>query len=121
MVDERTGKAYPVIALVTAREHRWQNRVGKLVGFSGSVNALEIGDAGNNSSLQIDKETQLSPSPLSDVFIHYDGSLLGICADDEVVYKAIDGSNLGPKYNVLTIDQIQASLVRMGVANQLEN
>ena len=121
MVDGRTGRAYPVIALVTAREHRGQNRVGKLVGFSGSVNALEIGDAGNNSSLQIDKETQLSPSPLSDVFIHYDGSLLGICADDEVVYKAIDGSNLGPKYNVLTIDQIQASLVRMGVANQLEN
>ena len=121
MANGRVGRAFPVIALITARGHRGPNRVGQLVGFYGSVNSLEVGTAENFSSLLIDKESQSAPSPLSDVFFHYDGSLLGICVDDAVDYKAIERSFPGPKYNLLTIDHIQASLKRMGVTNLLGN
>ena len=121
MANGRTGRAFPVIALITARNHPGQSRVGQLVGFYGSVNALEVGTAENFSSLLIDKESLSAPSPLSDVFFHHDGSLLGICVDDEVDYKAIAHSFPGPKYNLLTIDRIQASLERMGVTNLLGN
>lgn len=121
MGNGRTGRAFPVVALITARDHLGQSRVGQLVGFYGSVNGLEIGTADKFSSLQIDKESLSAPSPLSDMFFHHDGSLLGMCVDDAVDYKAIIGSFPGPKYNVLTIDRIQASLERMGMTNLLGN
>ena len=53
------------------------------------------------------------------MYVHYDGKLLGFCVDDEIVYKALADNAPGPKYNVVPIDQIQASLERMGVTNLL--
>ena len=61
-----------------------------------------------------------SGSPLSDAFVHYDGKLLGFCVDDEVVYTTLAQQNApGPKYNVVPINQIGASLERMGMTEML--
>jgi hypothetical protein len=48
--------------------------------------------------------------------------LLGVCVDDEIDYADIASrAPSGPKYNVVPIDQIQASLARMGVTNLIGN
>ena len=114
-----TGRAYGVISIMTARGTWDGDRVGQIIGRGVGVHVLEIDEAGNISKLLIENRGK---SPLSDAFIHYDGSLLGICVDDEVVYTGDIGRNApGPKNSVLTIDQIQASLDRMGMTNLLGN
>jgi hypothetical protein len=108
----RTGRTFPSISQMTARGFGENPRVGRITRSGAGVHTLEIGKAGNVSSLLIGKRGKRSP--LSDAFIHYDGSLLGFCVDEEVVYKEnITHNAPGPKHNVVPIDQIQASLERM--------
>ncbi len=113
--DGRPWRTYPTIAQITARD-QWRQSHGAQITVNGgvSVHTLEVDGAGNITSLQIGG---LGTSALSDAYVDYDGSLLGFCVDDEVVYKPLANNFPGPKHNVLTIDQIQASLARMGVAN----
>ena len=111
MANGRTRRAFPIISLITARDDSGQSRGGEIVIITGHrVDTLEIDTAGNIRSFQI----RVSQPPLSDAYVHYDGKLLGFCVDDEGVYE-----NNDPKYNIVPIDQIQASLERMGVANLL--
>ena len=114
-----TGRAFGVISKMTARDTWGEDHVGRITRTGLSVHVLESSEAGNISSLLIENRGR---SPLSDAFVHYDGSLLGICVDDEVVYTGDIGRNApGPKNSILTIDQIQSSLERMGMTNQLGN
>ena len=84
-----TGRVFGVISKMTAR-NGWGNApVGRITRTGLSVHVLESGEAGNISSLLIENRGR---SPLSDAFVHYDGSLLGICVDDEVVYSG----DIGP-------------------------
>jgi hypothetical protein len=115
--DGRPGRSYPTIAQITARGYSG-NRAGQITELTSSVHTLEIGTAGKISSFQVG---ELGRSPFSDAFVHYDGKLLGFGVDDEVVYKPLANNFPGPKNNVLPIDQIQASLARMGVANLIGN
>ena len=111
----RTGRAFSLITLITARAYLG-TRDGQITQALEHVHTLEIGKAGNISSFQIRK---LDRSPLSDAYVHYDGKLLGFCVDEEVVYKEdITHNAPGPKYNVVPIDQIQASLERMGLTKK---
>ena len=118
---EHGGKArsFPMIVYVTARGfsiHDPGGEIGVLIGDS--VDALEIDRRGNVSSFLIGGRVD---SPLSDAYIDFDGSLLGFCVDDEVVYTGTARSFPGPKYNVVPIDQIGASLERMGMTVMLGN
>jgi hypothetical protein len=114
-----TGRVFGVINKMTARDGWGKAPVGRITRTGLSVHVLESNEAGNISSLLIENRGR---SPLSDAFVHYDGSLLGVCVDDELVYAAIaKRAPGGPKYNVLPIDQIQASLERMGMTNLLGN
>ena len=116
---EHGGKArsFPMIVLVTASAYSRQDSGGKIAVLIGnSVYALEISRRGKVSSFLIGER---GDSPLSDAYIHYDGKLLGFCVDDEVVYTGTAQSMPGPKYNVLPIDQIGASLERMGMTDIL--
>ncbi|MDE0184791.1 MAG: redoxin domain-containing protein [Candidatus Poribacteria bacterium] len=113
--DGRPGRTYPTIAQITARDQWRQSHGGQITVNGGvSVHTLEVDKAGNITSLQIGG---LGTSPMSDAYVDYDGSLLGFCVDDEAFYKPLANNFPGPKHNVLTIDQIQASLERMGVTN----
>ena len=110
--DGRMDRAFGLITLITARAYSG-TRDGQITQAHEHVHTLEIGKAGNIRSFQIRK---LDRSPLSDAFIHYDGKLLGICVDDEAVHAATTKrAPIGPKHNVVPIDQIQASLERMGL------
>ena len=116
---ENGGKArsFPMIVYVTARgfsRYDSGGEIGVLIGDS--VYALEIGKRGKVGSFLIGERVD---SPLSDAYIHYDGKLLGFCVDDEAVYTGTAQSMPGPKYNVLPIDQIGASLERMGMTDIL--
>ncbi len=111
----RTGRTFPSIGQITARGYSQQSR-GQITETSASVRTLEIDKAGKISSFQISDRDR---SPLSDAFIHYDGKLLGLCVDDAVMNKGSERNLTGSKYNVVSIDQIQASLERMGVTNLL--
>ncbi len=111
-----TSRAFPTIMQITARGFGDQTDLGRITETHASVHALEIDNAGNVTSLLIDESLR---SLLSDAFVHYDGKLLGFCVDDEAVYTGI--GIFGPKYNVVSIDQIQASLERMGVTGMLGN
>ena len=111
----RTGRTFPSIGQITARGYSQQSR-GQITETSASVRTLEIDKAGKISSFQISERDR---SPLSDAFIHYDGKLLGLCVDDAVINKGSERNLTGPKYNVVSIDQIQASLERMDVTNLL--
>ncbi len=117
--DGRPGRSYPTIAQITAHGQSGQRRDAQITVNSGvSVHTLEVDNGGNISSFQIGG---LGGSSLSDAYVDYDGKLLGFCVDDEVVYKPLANNFPGPKYNVLTIDQIQASLERMGMTNLIGN
>ena len=117
--DGLPGRSYPTIAQITARDGWGQNHGGQITVNGGvSVHTLEVDKVGNITSMQIGG---LGTSALSDAYVDYDGSLLGFCVDDEVVYKPLANNFPGPKHNVLTIDQIQASLARMGVTNLIGN
>jgi hypothetical protein len=106
----RMERAFGLITLITARAYSG-TLDGQITEALGHVNTLEIDKAGNISSFQIPK---LDRSPISNAYVHYDGKLLGVCVDDEVVYKEdITHNAPGPKHNVVPIDQIQASLERM--------
>ena len=112
MANGRTSRSFPTIELVTPRGYSGNSDVGQIAVLIGdSVGTLEIDKAGNVTSFQIGS----SESKLGDAFVHYDGKLLGFCVEDEVVYKGSAHSMPGPKCNVAPIDQIQASLERMGV------
>ena len=114
-----TGRAFGVISKMTARSTWGEAPDGRIARTGLSVHVLESGETGSIGSLLIENRGQ---SPLSDAFVHYDGSLLGICVDDEVVYTGDIGRNApGPKNSILTINQIQASLERMGMTNMLGN
>ena len=116
MANGRTSRSFPTIVLVTPRGYSGNSDVGQIAVLIGdSVGTLEIDKAGNVTSFQIGS----SESKLGDAFVHYDGRLLGFCVEDEVVYKGSAHSMGGPKYDVLPIDQIQASLERMGVTEML--
>ncbi len=121
MTDGRAGRAFPTIALVSARNHPAKRRVGEMHEYYRSVSGLEIGTSGNFCSVQIDTEPLSPRSPLSDVFVHYDGSLLGVCVDDEGVYKGALHNYSSPRYNILPIDKVQASLAQMGMAHLVGN
>ncbi len=111
------ARSFPMIMFVTARgfsKHDKGGKIGMLIGDS--VYALETGRRGRVRSFLIGERFD---SPLSDAYIHYDGKLLGFCVDDEVVYTGTAQSMPGPKYNVLPIDQIGASLERMGMTDIL--
>ena len=113
------ARSFPMIVYVTARgfsRYDSGGEIGVLIGDS--VYALEISRRGSVSSFLIGER---GDSPLSDAYIHYDGKLLGFCVDDEVVYTGTAQSMPGPKYNVLPIDQIGASLERMAMTNMLGN
>ena len=113
IANGRTRRAFPIISLITARDDSGQSRGGEIIIIIGHrVNTLEIDTAGNIRSFQIGRVRR---PPLSDAYVHYDGKLLGFCVDDEGVYENNDPNY----YNVVPIDQIQASLERMGVANLL--
>lgn len=113
-----TGRSFGGISKMTARDAWGEGPVGHITRTGLGVHVLEIDEAGNIGKLLIENRGK---SPLSDAFIHYDGSLLGICVDDEVVYTGDIGRNApGPKNSILTIDQIQASLERMGVTKLIE-
>ena len=116
--DGRVGKLFPVIPLITARDYSGQNGGGQSAVIVGHrFDTLEIDNAGNITSFQI---RALDQSPLSDAYVRYDCKLLGICVDDEAVNTGFPPGP-GPKYNVLPIDQIGASLERMGMTNMLGN
>ncbi len=116
MANGRTSRSFPTIVLVTPRGYSGNSDVGQIAVLIGdSVGTLEIDKAGNVTSFQIGS----SESKLGDAFVHYDGKLLGFCVEDEVVYKGSAHSMPGPKCNVAPIDQIQASLERMGVTEML--
>ena len=116
--DGRVGKLFPVIPLISARNDSGQRGGGQSVVIIGhKFDALEIDNAGNITSFQI---RALDQSPLSDAYVRYDCKLLGICVDDEAVNTGFHPGP-GPKYNVLPIDQIGASLERMGMTNMLGN
>ena len=116
MANGRTSRSFPTIVLVTPRGYTGNSDVGQIAVLIGdTVRTLEIDKAGNVTSFQIGS----SESKLGDAFVHYDGRLLGFCVEDEVVYKGSAHSMGGPKYDVLPIDQIQASLERMGVTEML--
>ena len=113
------ARSFPMIVLVTARGYSRHDSGGKIAVLIGdSVYALEIGKTGKVSSFLI---RERGDSPLSDAYVHYDGKLLGFCVDDKVVYTGTALSMPGPKYNVVPIDQIGASLERMGVTEMLGN
>ena len=108
-----------MIVYVSTHDYSRHDSGGKIAMLIGdSVYELEISRRGKVSSFLIGERGN-SPSPLSDAFIHYDGKLLGFCVDDEVVYTGTAQSMPGPKYNVLPIDQIGASLERMGMTDML--
>ncbi|MDE0502459.1 MAG: hypothetical protein OXI86_00140, partial [Candidatus Poribacteria bacterium] len=96
--------------------HDSGGKIGVLI--ADSVYALEIDRRGNVNSFLIGGRVD---SPLSDAYIDFDGKLLGFCVDDEVVYTGTAQSMPGPKYNVVPIDQIGASLERMGMTVMLGN
>ncbi|MDE0300105.1 MAG: hypothetical protein OXN17_15835 [Candidatus Poribacteria bacterium] len=99
-----------MIPLITARDDSGQSGGGQSFVILGhKFDTLEIDNAGNITSFQI---RALDESPLSDAYVRYDGKLLGVCVDGEAVNT---GFHLGPgpKYNVLPIDQIGASLERL--------
>ena len=111
-------KSYPFIVYVTARGFSRHDRGEKIVIFiADSVHALEFDKAGNVTSFQISSQG----SKLSDAFVHYDGKLLGFCVDDEAFYTGVSDGIPGPKWNVVAIDQIVASLEGMGVTGMLGN
>jgi beta-lactamase regulating signal transducer with metallopeptidase domain/thiol-disulfide isomerase/thioredoxin len=105
-----TGRVCPSIGQMTPRGY------SQITETSASVHTLKIDKAGKIISFQINDRDR---SPLSDAFIHYDGKLLGLCVDDAVINKGSERNLTGPKYNVVSIDQIQASLERMDVTNLL--
>ena len=114
----RVGKLFPLIPLISARNDSGQRGGGQSAVIIGhKFDALEIDNAGNITSFQI---RALDQSPLSDAYVRYDCKLLGICVDDEAVNTGFHPGP-GPKYNVLPIDQIGASLERMGMTNMLGN
>ena len=116
--DGRVGKLFPVIPLISARDDSGQSHGGQSFVIVGhKFDTLEIDNAGNITSFQI---RALDQSPLSDAYVRYDCKLLGICVDDEAVNTGFY-SGPGPKYNVLPIDQIGASLERMGMTDMLGN
>ena len=118
---EHGGKArsFPMIVFVTARGFSIHDSGGEIgVLIADSVYELKISRRGNVGSFLIGERND---SPLSDAYIHFDGKLLGFCVDDESVYTGTAQSMPGPKYNVLPIDQIGASLERMGMADMLGN
>ena len=116
--DGRVGKLFPLIPLISARNDSGQRGGGQSAVIIGhKFDALEIDNAGNITSFQI---RALDQSPLSDAYVRYDCKLLGICVDDEAVNTGFHPGP-GPKYNVLPIDQIGASLERMGMTNMLGN
>ena len=111
------AKSFPMIVFVTARGFSIHDSGGKIgVLIADSVYELEFGRRGNVSSFLIGERVN---APLSDAYIDFDGKLLGFCVDDEVVYTGTAQSMPGPKYNVLPIDQIGASLERMGMTVML--
>ena len=110
-----TSRAFPIIMQFTFRGFEDQNRIGQVLETHASVHVLEIDEAGNITSLQIGS----GYSNLSDAFVHYDGKLLGFCVDGEPVFKDSADSLASPKYNVLPVDQIRASLERMGVTDMI--
>ena len=113
------ARSFPMIVYVSTHDYSRHDSGGKIAMLIGdSVYELEISRRGKVSSFLIGERGN-SPSPLSDAFIHYDGKLLGFCVDDEVVYTGTAQSMPGPKYNVLPIDQIGASLERMGMTDML--
>ena len=119
MANGGTGRTYPFIMQITSRGPSSQIRNGKITETHGSVHSLEIGEMGNVNSFLIGEPSR---SPLSDAFVHFDGKLLGYCVDDEAVYEPLTrGSAPGPKYHVVPINQIRASLERMGVTDMLGN
>lgn len=118
----RAGRTIGYIAQITARGYPQENtiRVGQITELFTNVHILEIDESDKIGSFQIGDDW--GRPPLSDAFVHYDGSLLGVCVDDEIVYaNAASRAPGGPKYNVVPIDQIQASLDRMGMTNLLGN
>ena len=117
MTNGSTDKAFGLIALITARAYSG-TRDGQITDAYEHVISLEIDTAGNITSCQIGAWGR---SPLSDALVHYNGKLLGVCVDDEVVHKASAHDAPRPKYNVVPIDQIGASLERMGMTDMLGN
>ena len=113
------GRSFPFIMQITSRGFSGESNSGQITETHASVHTLEIGETGNVNSLLIGEFGD--KSPLSDAFVHYDGKLLGFCVDDEVVHEGLGRSAPGPKWNVVAIDQIRASLERMGMTDVLGN
>ena len=110
-----TSRAFHIIMQFTFRGFADQNRIGQVLETHASVHVLEIDEAGNVTSFQIGS----GYSNLSDAFVHYDGKLLGFCVNGEPVFNDSADSMASPKYNVLPVDQIRASLERMGVTDMI--
>ena len=115
--DGRVGRLFPIIPVITARDDSAQSRGEQSVVIYGHrFDTLEIDKGGTITSFQIRAVDQ---SPFSDAYVRYDGKLLGVCVEDEAVYTGAFPPVPGPKYNVLPIGQIGASLERMGMTEML--